>query len=133
MIARRKFLLGASATLLSAPAIVRVASLMQVRGITFPIERHYYGFVERLYVHSFLPEITRLQNAGLSALGIAADFNSRGITIRMNGDREWDAQHVMFVIRKNDSIRREDAIHRAERMLAVRNLRLLRSFRASPR
>jgi len=104
-----------------------------VRGITFPIERHYYGFVERLYVHSFLPEITRLQNAGLSALGIAADFNSRGITIRMNGDREWDAQHVMFVIRKNDSIRREDAIHRAERMLAVRNLRLLRSFRASPR
>ena len=113
MIARRKFLLGASATLLSAPATVRATSLMPVRGITYPVERHYYGFVERLYIHGFLPEINRLQNAGLSAQGIAAELNQRGVTTHM--DRKlWDAQHVMFVIWKNDAIRREDAIRRAE-------------------
>jgi hypothetical protein len=32
-----------------------------MRGVVFP-EMHQFGFVERLYVHLHLPEITRLQN-----------------------------------------------------------------------
>jgi hypothetical protein len=113
MIARRQFLFGASSALISTLAIVRFTSLMPVRGITYPIDRHYYGFVERLYVHTCLPGITQLQNAGLSAHEIATEFNHRGITIAMN-PRLWDADHVLFVVRKDESIRREDAIRRAE-------------------
>jgi hypothetical protein len=113
MIARRQFLFGASSALISTPAIVRFTSLMPVRGITYPIDRHYYGFVERLYVHTCLPAITQLQNAGLSAHEIATEFNNRGITTAMN-PRLWDADHVLFVVRKDESIRREDAIRRAE-------------------
>jgi hypothetical protein len=56
MIARRQ-VLGASATLLSTPAVVRSASLIRVRGITYPIERHYYGFLDRWYVPNFLRRI----------------------------------------------------------------------------
>jgi hypothetical protein len=48
---------------------------MPVRGVVFP-EMHQFGFVERLYVHLHLPEITRLQNVGLSAREIAADMNA---------------------------------------------------------
>jgi hypothetical protein len=86
---------------------------MPVRGITYPIERHYYGFLERWYVHNFLPRISQLQTAGLSAHEIAREFNNRGITTAMNPSL-WDAQHVLFVVRKNESICREDAIRRAE-------------------
>jgi hypothetical protein len=48
----------------------------------------------------------------LSAHGIAAELNRRGSTA-INGDA-WDAQNVMFVIRRDEMIRREDAIRRAE-------------------
>src|SRR5208337_946495 len=78
MISRRKLLIGAAASLLCAPAIVRVGSLMPVRGIVLPTERCYFGFVDRLYVHIHLPPIMALQNAGLSAHGIAAEMNRRG-------------------------------------------------------
>ena len=115
MIGRRRFFLGACATLLSAPVIVRVESLMQVRGITYPVERHSFGFVERLYVYTFVPKITEMQSAGLSAYGIATELNKLGITTATNPGF-WDAQHVMFVVRKNQSIQREDAIRRAELM-----------------
>jgi hypothetical protein len=84
-----------------------------VRGITYPIERHDDGFLERWYVHNFLPRISQLQTTGLSALEIATEFNSRGITTSMN-PRLWDAQHVLFVVRKDEFIRREDAVRRAE-------------------
>jgi hypothetical protein len=72
-----------------------------------------YGFIERQYVHWFLPRITEQQKAGLSAHEIATKFSNRGITTAMS-PRLWDAQHVLFVVRKNESIRREDAIRRAE-------------------
>jgi hypothetical protein len=41
---RREFLIGISAAMLSAPAIVRVGSLMPVRGIVMPFQENYYGF-----------------------------------------------------------------------------------------
>jgi hypothetical protein len=45
---RRKLLIGASASLLCAPAIVRAGSLMAVRGVILPVQTNYYGFVDRL-------------------------------------------------------------------------------------
>ncbi len=78
MTTRRKLLIGAAASLLCAPAIVRVGSLMPVRGIIFPTERYHFGFVERLYVHCHLRTITELQNAGLSVHGIAAQMKQMG-------------------------------------------------------
>jgi hypothetical protein len=53
MTPRRKFLIGISAAVVSAPAIVRVGSLMIVRGIVMPVHRNYYnhyGFCDRLWV-----------------------------------------------------------------------------------
>jgi hypothetical protein len=53
VIKRRKFLIGISAAVVSAPAIVRVGSLMTVRGIVMPVHKNYYqhyGFCDRLWV-----------------------------------------------------------------------------------
>ena len=85
---------------------------MPVRGIILPTERHYFGFLDRLYVHIHLPPITELQNTGLSAYRIAAEINRRGSTTT-NGDA-WGPQRVMYVIKRDEMICLEDAIHRAE-------------------
>jgi hypothetical protein len=45
---------------LCAPAIVRVGSLMPVRGIIFPTGRHYFGFVERLIASNSQAALWRL-------------------------------------------------------------------------
>jgi hypothetical protein len=50
MITRRKCLIGISATMVSAPAIVRAGSLMKIRSIVMPLQKNYYGFVDRLYI-----------------------------------------------------------------------------------
>ena len=50
MTTRRQFLIGISAALVSAPAIVRAGSLMKVRGIIMPIPGNYYGFCDRLWI-----------------------------------------------------------------------------------
>ena len=50
VIARRKFLIGISAAMVSAPGIVRVESLMTVRGIVMPFHKIHYGFCDRLWV-----------------------------------------------------------------------------------
>jgi hypothetical protein len=115
MLTRRNFLVTASATIVCTPAVVRAASLMPVRGIIFPTGRHYFGFVERLYIHCHLPKIAELQNAGLSAHEIAIELNKRK-GAAMNGD-PWDAQGVIFVVVRNEQIRRTDLILQAERVL----------------
>jgi hypothetical protein len=59
MITRRNWLIGAAATgasklavpWVSAPHIVRAANLMAIRGTVMPIERNYYGFVDRLQIN----------------------------------------------------------------------------------
>jgi hypothetical protein len=87
---------------------------MPVGGIIFPIERKYYGFLERLYVRSNLPTIIELQNAGLSAYGIATALNHQGRK-SING-ADWDGERVIGVLTRDKDIRREDMIWRAERM-----------------
>jgi hypothetical protein len=52
LITRRSILLGAAATLLCAPAIVQVTSLMPIRRLPFPYGPQSAGFVERLYLHA---------------------------------------------------------------------------------
>ena len=52
LITRRSIFIGAAASLLCAPAIVRAASLMPVRRLPPPFGPQYAGFVERLMYQS---------------------------------------------------------------------------------
>jgi hypothetical protein len=52
LITRRSIFIGAAASLLCAPAIVRAASLMPLRGLRVPIGPQSAGFCERLMYQS---------------------------------------------------------------------------------
>ena len=52
LITRRSILIGAAASLICAPAIVRATSLMPVRRLRGPIGPQYAGFCERLMYQS---------------------------------------------------------------------------------
>jgi hypothetical protein len=52
MTTRRKFLIGISGAVVNAPAIVRVGSLMSIRGVVTPLRKNYYGFCDRLWIKS---------------------------------------------------------------------------------
>jgi hypothetical protein len=51
-ITRRGILIGATATLICAPAIIRAASLMPVRQLVLPPERMSAGLCQRLFYRS---------------------------------------------------------------------------------
>jgi hypothetical protein len=51
-LARRSIIIGAAASLICAPAIVRAISLMPVRRLPFPFGPQYVGCVDRLFLHS---------------------------------------------------------------------------------
>ena len=53
LITRRSIFIGAAASLICAPAIVRATSLMPVRRLRGPIGPQYAGFCERLMYQSF--------------------------------------------------------------------------------
>jgi hypothetical protein len=72
LITRRSILIGAAASLICAPTIVRATSLMPVRRLPFPFGPQYAGFVERLYFHSLE---NHLRN--LSADQTSTYFNRR--------------------------------------------------------
>lgn len=112
MIIRRSFIAAASATLVCAPAVVRAASLMPVRGIVAPTDRCYF-VVDRLYIHTHLRMIIPLQQAGLSAHEVAAEMNRLKRTA-INDDA-WEARDVIGVLKCNEQIQRADAILRSER------------------
>ena len=57
-LSRRSIFVGAAASLICTPAIVRVANLMPVRRLPFPYGPQYAGFVERLRFH-FLESAVR--------------------------------------------------------------------------
>jgi hypothetical protein len=111
MITRRSFFGNATSAIFCAPAIVRAGALMPLRGIVFPIEPNYFGFVDRLYVHTYVAQITRLQNNGLSLYEIAAGMNKQKLPV-MNG-RAWNAQRVLGILKRHEQIQCVDAFIRA--------------------
>jgi len=52
LITRRSIFIGAAASLLCAPAIVRTTNLMPVRRLPFPFGPQYAGYCERLLFHA---------------------------------------------------------------------------------
>ena len=74
---RRSILIGAAASLLSAPAIVRAASLMPVRRVSFPYGPQYAGFVDRLFLHALENSL----EAGLRAGRTSIELCGRTIQI----------------------------------------------------
>jgi hypothetical protein len=61
LMTRRSIFIGAAASLLCAPAIVRAANLMPVRRLPFPFGPQYAGFVERLYLHALESHVRNLR------------------------------------------------------------------------
>jgi N-formylglutamate deformylase len=80
LITRRSIFIGAAASLLCAPAIVRAANLMPVRRIPFPYGPQYAGFVERLFFQS-----------------LDGDVRSGKMTTHLNGEivSESDARRIV--------------------------------------
>ena len=118
LITRRGIFLGAAASLLCAPAIVRSTNLMPVRRMILKSDLNYYGWIDRLWASGYYSTIIERQNAGLSANEIAAELNEAR---RRDKDpsppmkTDWDARLVFEKIRSNEAIRRTDAINRAFR------------------
>ena len=116
LITRRSIFIGAAATLLCAPAIVRATNLMPVRRIILKSDVNYYGFVDRLWASCSFSTIIERRNAGLSANEIAAEMNAKDYAYPWHGETaEWDARRVLGKIRHNEDIRRTDTIIRALR------------------
>ena len=89
LITRRSIFIGAAASLICAPAIVRAASLMPVRSLILPIERPSAGFVERLGYYWMDIALSRGWNAerdGRTFGGISEDQAKRSVAYaRKNG------------------------------------------------
>jgi hypothetical protein len=70
---RRSIFIGAAASLICAPAIVQVTSLMPVRRLPLPFGPQYAGYCERLFYHAL---DGRLQT-GLRAGETSIYFNGK--------------------------------------------------------
>jgi hypothetical protein len=77
LLARRSILIGAAASLLCAPAIVRITNLMPVRRLPFPFGPQYAGFVDRLFLHSLESSL----QAGLRAGQTSIEVGSHKISV----------------------------------------------------
>jgi hypothetical protein len=64
LITRRSILIGATASLICAPAIVRAANIMPVRRLPFPYGPQYAGYVDRLFLHSIESSLKACLRAG---------------------------------------------------------------------
>ena len=76
---RRSLFIGAAASLLCAPAIVRAANLMPVRRLPFPFGPQYAGYVERLFLHALegsLQAATRNGRASVELYGHTIPIDS---------------------------------------------------------
>jgi hypothetical protein len=79
LITRRSLFIGAAASLLCAPAIVRAANLMPVRRLPFPFGPQYAGYVERLFLHALegsLQAATRNGRASVELYGHTIPIDS---------------------------------------------------------
>src|SRR6202171_4629744 len=61
---RRGIIIGAAASLICAPAIVRLTNLMPVRRLPFPYGPQYAGYVDRLFLHSIEGSLQACLRAG---------------------------------------------------------------------
>jgi hypothetical protein len=68
LITRRSIFIGAAASLLCAPAIVRAANLMPARRLPFPYGPQYAGYVDRLFLHSIESSLQDALRRGLTIL-----------------------------------------------------------------
>ena len=73
---RRAIINGVAASLISAPAIVRVTNLMPVRRLPFPFGPQSAGFVERLYFHALESHVRNLSAGQKSTI-----FNGRTLDV----------------------------------------------------
>jgi hypothetical protein len=64
LVTRRSIFIGATASLICAPAIVRVTNLMPVRRLPFPYGPQYAGYVDRLFLHSIEGSLQACLRAG---------------------------------------------------------------------
>jgi hypothetical protein len=79
LITRRSLFIGAAASLLCAPAIVRAANLMPVRRLPFPFGPQYAGYLERLFLHALegsLQAATRKGQASVELYGHTIPIDS---------------------------------------------------------
>jgi hypothetical protein len=60
---RKTILIGAAASLICAPSVVRAASLMPICSVIAPANRIYVGFVDRLRLHCMEQALRRGWNA----------------------------------------------------------------------
>jgi hypothetical protein len=72
LITRRSILVGALASLLCAPAIVRATSLMPVRRLPFPYGPQYAGFVDRLFLHALESSLQAGLRAGRTSIEVCS-------------------------------------------------------------
>jgi hypothetical protein len=86
LITRRGIFIGAAASLLCAPAIVRAANLMPVRRLPFPYGPQYAGFVNRLFFHALESSLQAGLRAGRTSIEVG------GRTIPVDSAR----RHVAF-------------------------------------
>jgi hypothetical protein len=86
-------------------------------GIILPIERNYYGYVDRLYVHLHLSKIKPLQNEALSLHQIASELNRRGSKPMIDGP--WTVQFVTSILNRNEQMKRADAYLRLKRQFML--------------
>jgi hypothetical protein len=87
-----------------------------LRGIVRPIELLQFGFVQRLYAHTNLQHIKKLQALGYPINQIAAVFNRSG-RVAIN-NTPWDTDDIIGIIRGDEFIRRQDAYFRTKRLIA---------------
>jgi len=93
LVTRRSIFIGAAASMLCAPAIVRVASLMEVRRLPFPIGPQSAGFVERLYLHALESGLQTALRAGRTSI----DICSQTIAVEIAGRQVAFAQAHGFL------------------------------------
>jgi hypothetical protein len=77
LITRRSVFIGAATSLICAPAIVSVTSLMPVCRLPLPFGPQYAGFVDRLYYHSLDSSL----RAGLRAGQTSIHFNGKIVPV----------------------------------------------------
>ena len=97
LMTRRSVFIGAAASLICAPAIVRAASLMPVRSLRGPIGPQYAGFCERLMYQS-----------------LASNLRTGRMSTVLNGEiiPEADARRMVAYARAQGWLRRKQ--HRYE-------------------